>query len=184
MRHLLNNSRRHQDISMIVLNYCFIFHWKFSWISNDMRNFLFLLRNNAPMLSNCLNAFDETVNPNCSFCRIIDRDTRTRDGFEHLFRTCPVTSRLLVQVQWCNLFKPQLDINSESFDNLYWYSKAPAGYKESLLIPLMADFSKYVLWKYKVRKRIPKFPNFIQEIFSVINHMSIVQYTCVVAWYL
>ena len=64
--------------------------WSNSWINNDMRQFLYLLRNNGLMLNNRLNAIDETVSPYCTFCRIIDRASAERDGFLHFFRNGPV----------------------------------------------------------------------------------------------
>ena len=59
---------------------------------------MYLLRNNGLMLNNRLNAFDDTVSPNCTFCRIVDRDAAPRDGFLHFFFYCPVTLLLLVPV--------------------------------------------------------------------------------------
>ena len=93
--------------------------WNSSWMHNDMRNFLYLLRNNGLMLNNRLNAFDRTVSPNCTFCRIVDREAAPRDGFLHFFYDCPVTFRLMSQ--WCNIFEPPLNINDQNFRNIYWY---------------------------------------------------------------
>ena len=71
--------------------------WNKSFLGNDLRNFLFLLRNNSLPLNNRVNAFDNNVSPLCTFCRIIDRDTRVRDSFVHFFYSCPVTNNLLFQ---------------------------------------------------------------------------------------
>ena len=59
--------------------------WNHSFLTNDLRNFLFLLCNNSLPLNNRLNAFDPEVQPSCNFCRIIDRETAPRDGFYHFF---------------------------------------------------------------------------------------------------
>ena len=85
--------------------------WNSSWMHNDMRNFLYLLRNNGLMLNNRLNAFDRTVSPNCTFCRIVDREAAPRDGFLHFFYDCPVTFRLMSQL--CNIF--ELPLNRPEF---------------------------------------------------------------------
>ena len=57
--------------------------WKWSWLNNDMRNFIYLLRINGLMLNNRLNAFDPTISPICTFCKILDRESRNRDGLAH-----------------------------------------------------------------------------------------------------
>ena len=59
---------------------------------------MFLFRNNQLPLNNRINAFDDTVDPRCTFCRIIDNNTASRDGLSHVFRTCIVTDRLIAQL--------------------------------------------------------------------------------------
>ena len=61
-----------------------------SALPNDMRNFLFLLRNNTLPLNNRINAFDAQISPMCTFCRIAYRDTLNRDSFEHFFIAAPI----------------------------------------------------------------------------------------------
>ena len=140
--------------------------WNSVWLQNDMRNFLYLLRSNGLLLNNRLNVFDPTVSPNCSFCRIIDRNAVPRDGFLHLCYECPITNRLLQQ--WCRLFEPQLQVNDPSFRKFYWYGISVTDEYGSAPQILVADTFKYVLWKYKQLKKIPNFPSFIEEIFFVI----------------
>ena len=76
---------------LILLKKC-LGLWNSAWIHNDMRNFLYLLRNNGLPLNNRLNAFDPTVSAKCSFCRIVDRDTAPRDSFFHFFYDCQITT--------------------------------------------------------------------------------------------
>ena len=140
--------------------------WSNSWLNNDMRQFLFLLRTNGLMLNNRLNAIDETVSPFCTFCRIIDRASAERDSFLHFFRNCPVTIRLLED--WCNLFEPALQINSPTFQALYWYGAYPEYEEEPSLVILMADTFKYVLWKFKKRRKIPNPAQFRCEVLYTI----------------
>ena len=144
--------------------------WKFSWLKNDMRNFLYLLRNNGLMLNNRLNAIDNTVSPFCTFCKIIDRETNTRDSFSHFFRDCAVTRRLLTV--WCTKFEPPIDGNSPEFDQLYWYGTAPAGVEDNVMLnTLIVDSTKYVLWKFKNRRTIPNSIVFLNEIGAVLTNI-------------
>ena len=75
--------------------------WNHSFLTNDLRNFLFLLCNDSLPLNNRLNAFDPEVQPSCNFCRIIDRETAPWDGFYHFFFSCPISNRLLREWHWC-----------------------------------------------------------------------------------
>ena len=141
--------------------------WNSAWIHNDMRNFLYWLRNNGLPLNNRLNAFYPTVSPKCSFCRIVNRDTAPRDGFLHLFYECQITSRLLQQ--WCAIFEPPLQINDPSFRQFYWYGINPVEENGSALVIFISDTFKYVLWKFKQRKKIPNFQAFIGEEFFIVQ---------------
>ena len=99
--------------------------WKWSWLNNDMRNFIYLLRNNGLMLNNRLNAFDPTISPICTFCKILDRDTCNRDGLAHFFMECAMTRRLLKV--WGSKFEPQVSLINPGFFTLYWYGIPPEG---------------------------------------------------------
>ena len=132
-----------------------------------MRNFLFLLRNNGLPLNNRLNAFDPTVSAKCSFCRIVDRDTAPRDVFFIFFYDCQITSRLLQQ--WCAIFEPPLQINYPSFRQFYWYGINPAEENGSAPVIFISDTFKYVLWKFKQRKKIPNFQAFIGNVFFIVK---------------
>ena len=121
--------------------------WNCNWLSNDFRNFLYLLRTNGLMLNNRLNAIDPTVPVTCNFCWIIDRDTEQRNSFPHFFYTCHISNRLLGQ--WCTNFEPQIDLDSEDFIKLYWYGIPPEGIPASELIPLISDLFNFILWKFK-----------------------------------
>ena len=135
-----------------------------------MRNFLYLFRNNGLPLNNRINAFDPTVSPTCTFCRIIDRETETRDSFLHFFQDCPVTSRLLEH--WCNVFEPPLRFNDPSFRNFYWYGYMEDEPDGSMSLAFVVDTFKYVLWKFKKRKKIPNFPALQREIEFIISIAS------------
>ena len=132
-----------------------------SFLPNDVRNFLFLLRNNSLSLNNRLNAFDENVSPFCTFCRIIDGETATRDSFNHFFFSCPVTNNLLLQ--WTRELNPAPDINSLDFKQLYWFGSGTLSYDESGSVALCMDLFKYVIWKSKLRRRLPNFIYVLRE---------------------
>jgi hypothetical protein len=77
-----------------ILKQC-ITLWGISFFSNSFREFSFKCRNNYLPLNNRIAAFDNTVNPNCTFCRIRDHATVTRESFNHIFFSCPSVSIIL-----------------------------------------------------------------------------------------
>ena len=135
-----------------------------------MRNFLFLFRNNALSLNNRLNAWDPDISPYCTFCRIIDRDTRIRDGFQHFFFDCPVTFRLLQQ--WGAIFEPPFNPNHPSFLQLYWYGSVEEPHYNPTAIIFICDCFKYILWKFKQRRKIPNFDSFRSQLLEIIFNSS------------
>ena len=124
-----------------------------SWICDDMQQFLYLLRNDGLMLNNRLNAIDDTVSPYCTFCKIIDRDTVTRDGFLHFFRSCPVTVRLLEGRS--ALFELTQHTYSPSFQALYWYGVCPEKIANSGYTLLVVDCFKYCLNIIDISSSVP-----------------------------
>ena len=102
--------------------------------------------------------------------KIINRDTVTRDSFLHFFRNCPVTARLLEV--WSSLFEPIQQINSPSFQALYWYGVCPGNIADNGYTLLVVDSFKYVLWKFKKRKKIPNLISFNREYFFTLSNIS------------
>ena len=149
--------------SATILMVC-LGNWNKSFICND---FLFLLRNNSLPLNNRLNAFDNTVSPLCSFCRIINRETRTRDSFLHFFLNCLVTNNLLFQ--WTRKLNPAPDINAPEFRNLYWFCQSETTEDPSGTIGIVMDIFKYVLWKFKQRRHLPNFISLSRETTFLLN---------------
>ena len=144
--------------------------WNKSYLPNDLRNFLFLLRNNSLPLNNRLHAFDANVSPLCSFCRIVDRDTVTRDSFNHFFLTCPVTNNLLRQ--WTSDLIPAPDINSLEFRKLYWYGSGSLTDDVSGTAALVMDIFKYAIWKSKQRRRLPNAATIKREVSFILEAAS------------
>ena len=166
----VNSFARLTDTSIPVsthLNNCLKL-WNFSWLNNDMRNFLFKFRNNDLRLNNRVNAYDNTVDPRCTFCRIIDAATVVRDSLNHAFYDCPTVKHLLVRL--IDRCEPRQDVHSRLFRQLYWYgsgvtaeddeSFAPNGNLAGLII---FDTFRYVTWKFRLKRRVPNINSFSRE---------------------
>jgi hypothetical protein len=130
--------------------------WNSFCFSNDLREFLFKQRNNTLGIGARVAHFDDNADERCTFCRILYQETRQREDFIHLFRTCPITTGLLQ-----NLFRRfRLPLRApgpdpdEAFDKMYWYGIDGEEYFLSLQI--FFEIFRYCLWKFKTRRRLPR----------------------------
>ena len=87
--------------------------------------------------------------------------TLNRDSFEHFFYSCPFSCNLLLQ--WSRALEPAPDIDSEDFRYLYWYGTGNLTTDVSGTVCLAMDTFKYVLWKAKLRKRLPNITSVKRE---------------------
>ncbi len=130
--------------------------WNSFFLTNDFREFLLKQRNNTLGIGARVAHFDENADERCTFCRLLYQETRQREDFIHLFRTCPITNGLLQ-----NFFRrfrililapgPDPDNN---FDKIFWYGID--GTEHSQALQLFFDIFRYCLWKFKTRRRLPR----------------------------
>jgi hypothetical protein len=130
--------------------------WNSFFLTNDFREFLFKQRNNTLGIGARVAHFDENVDERCTFCRLLYQETRQREDFIHLFRTCPITNGLLQ-----NFFRRfRLPIQApgpdpdNNFDKIFWYGID--GTEHSQALQLFFDIFRYCLWKFKTRRRLPR----------------------------
>ena len=111
--------------------------------------------------------FDQDVDERCTFCRILYPPTDERETFSHIFRTCRIVEELtkkfirvfrLPIVYRYALFDPDLDPDptrdpDPTFDYLYWYGLYDQ--KNDAGSVVFFELFRYVLWKFKTRRRLP-----------------------------
>jgi len=133
--------------------------WNRTFIPNDMRNFLFLERNNRLLTNNRANALNPDTDPNCTFCKI--KGVGIRDGFGHLFFTCNTTNTLKLGVE--NIVGPT---------SIYEYWFGLNDDKVNLETLLIWETFRYVIWKNKQRRRLPNLVIVISEMCTILKIMS------------
>ena len=136
--------------------------WNIYATENLFREFVFKRRNNQLKTNNRLNAFDPDIDPRCSFCRIIDRDSNTRETFGHIFFSCPVTYSLLNNL--ATHLEPRLDLETELFKDLYWYGRYDDNTAIESSLLLFFDTVRYLIWKFRCRRKIPNWNMLAREI--------------------
>ena len=133
--------------------------WRTVSLPNDCREFLFRQRNNQLMTNLRLNAFDNNISKNCTFCRI--RNMVAEETFEHLFFSCPTTRNLLQHL--VSVLEPALDLNADFFLNTYWYGIYGENPQHEKTILLIFDLFRYCVWKVKKKRSVPNKHRFLDE---------------------
>jgi hypothetical protein len=93
--------------------------WNWSFLGNDLRQFMFNCRFNSLPLNNRLNAYIAEVDPHCTFCRILDRATTTRDSFKHCFFDCLTIRQMLTFI--INNMTTGISMEDDNFIECYWF---------------------------------------------------------------
>jgi hypothetical protein len=149
-----------------VLTRC-ITLWSLSYLGNDFRDFSFKCRFNYLNLNNRRAAYDPDVNPLCSFCRIRDPDTDIRESFEHLFFSCTTASGLIDNLLIdCFDFRPANVWERKEF---VWNGILPANERISLPVLFFWESFRFLIYRYKVRRRLPNFVMIKNELMFIIN---------------
>ncbi len=101
------------------------FNWNTTGFRNDLKEFLYQMRNNQLGLNARVSHFNDKCTDKCTFCRILNKQTTNRETFIHLFLTCPITSRILGQFL-TDYFIDTPEANSKNQDFcfflLVWYN--------------------------------------------------------------
>ena len=148
--------------------------WTCVWLSNDIRNFLYKLRNNDLSLNNRLNSYDSNVDPRCTFCRIVGPDRTVRDGLNHAFLKCYTSDKLLREV--VKRCEPVPDIETQEFRQVFWYGSAITEDDDTeftnnsnLAGLIIFDLFKYTVWKFRIRRKVPNSVAFLREFDFTLN---------------
>jgi hypothetical protein len=157
------------DVNLDPTEQKFLPVWGGTWsvfsYTNDFKNFVFKLRYNQLPLNNRINSYRNEVNPACTFCMLNKVDPAPRDSLAHCFLHCNTVRQWLSGVQ--NLTNFKIDFSSTAFQKLYWFGTYDT---ETLTLPritvfnLFFDAFKYIVFKYRLRRRIPEVCTIIDEL--------------------
>jgi hypothetical protein len=144
--------------------------WNISYLSNEVREFIFKERNNCLPLNNRAAHYVQNLSDKCSFCKIINPDTVTRENFSHLFFDCPISN--LVLNGFIRISGLRFLSNDPNVRNAYWNGMVNEKLDKELLLTF--ELFRYCLWKSKIRKTVPRartvfylLTNILSTIFSM-----------------
>jgi hypothetical protein len=126
--------------------------WNLSFFGNSFREFSFKCWNNYLALNNRVAAFDNTVNPNCTFCRIRDPNTSTRESFNHIFFSCPSVS---VIIDYLLEFFLIGNMNLEEKKSFFWTGYVDRQENLQHLYLIFWESARFSIYRYKKRRSIP-----------------------------
>jgi hypothetical protein len=126
----------------------FVGSWNCSFIDNNLKEFIFKCRNNLLRTSDRLSHIVAGVDQNCFFCACLNNGMRHRETFNHLFRSCPVVSNLILKViRRLGLSWPEGDL---CFDQLYWFGNLNGNLEKNVLLTF--DILRYHIWCSKLQR--------------------------------
>jgi hypothetical protein len=125
--------------------------WNLSYLSSSIKDFIFKIRSNYLKLNNRLNAYNENIDPKCTFCRIRIGDAAPRDSLEHCFLSCP-TSGNAINALTREFFA---NYNIINFREFFWTGILDGHEKLMEVFVVFWDVFRYLLFKFRLRRKIP-----------------------------
>jgi hypothetical protein len=128
----------------------FVSTWNCTFLDNNIREFIFKLRNNLIKTGDRLSKFLPNFDDTCSLCRNLVNDRDCRETFLHFFRKCPVTDSLILRFN--KHFRIFWNVDDIDFEQIYWFGDTNNILDRPTL--LLYDIFRYQLWSMKQRNII------------------------------
>jgi hypothetical protein len=129
--------------------------WIRPWLPSTIKYFVFRFQYNSLPLNNRISNFDVNVDPHCTFCRLADPDTHSRENLAHCFFYCDIVLNLIHQTN--NLFFFPTD--PDTLKSVYWfgtYNEFTSTINQSIILTFL-DIFRFIIFKLKGRKILPEF---------------------------
>ena len=147
--------------------------WGSQFLPNKMREFIFKFLGNTLGIIVRIAHFVENIDRNCTFCKL--KNIVSEETFLHLFWDCPTVRSLnsrFVGKYFPELINTNQDIKRFSFTSLFIHN----GCEEfNLFVTTIIYCFQYLIWEYKLKKKIPSFATLDVEfwhIFEKIYYVS------------
>ncbi len=142
-----------------------------SFLNNDLREFIFLERNNFLRVGAIAIHIWNNIDERCTFCRILNPNTNNRETFNHLFGVCPITINLLRGLtRTVGLLYSK---ETEGFNFMYWHGIKNGKFNLGLL--LIFEMFRHCIWSFKKRRLIPTQINFAQNFISNLSTIKLLR---------
>jgi exonuclease III len=142
--------------------------WNRSYLSNDVRVFIFKLHNNTLPVNTILSHFVRDIGRNCTFCDILRVPEEDDESIFHLFFSCPTSERLRHNFYSWISNGTLLNVSRRQFFGEF---REPNNFYNELLNICTKLFKKFI-WDSRVRKTIPAIENLKNFICDEVSTMA------------
>jgi hypothetical protein len=133
--------------------------WTIHYLASDIKTFFFKLHHNILGLNSRVYHINASRDPSCTFCLKSVNLPAERETFDHFFWNCPTSATLI-----------------KTFFNIYfrqgsWVKKTvfftgTVDEEKNIFSPpilFICSLLKYILWFFKLKKKLPNWPSFNSE---------------------
>jgi hypothetical protein len=125
--------------------------WSYTFIRNDLREFIFKLYNNCLGLNVRISHFVDGINRSCTFCSL-KGNLNNDETFSHFFLTCDqlvgMRNNFLRQFFGDGLVNP-------TTKKLLWLGIPPENIRDKTLASICVLAIQHSIWKFKNKKKMP-----------------------------
>jgi hypothetical protein len=142
--------------------------WTVHFLSSDIKTFFFKAHHNILGLNSRVHHINNDRDPACTFCTKSKNFPAERETFQHFFWYCPTTHNVLNR--FCrDYLREGFTMTREFF---FWGAAPDRGRKiDNVPVLIICSLIRYVLWSFKLRKKLPSWPSFQSEFFYLFNAM-------------
>jgi Reverse transcriptase (RNA-dependent DNA polymerase) len=144
--------------------------WKHFFIGNCQKEFVFKFRSNILPLNNRINAYDREVDPRCTFCRIADPATTTRESFVHIFYTCRFSSSYIAHI---TEYFFDLNLNELEMKMFFWQGMLDGKAHLQPILLLFWDTVRFCIYRCRVRRKISNGPAIATDVVFLLKSYRI-----------
>jgi len=141
--------------------------WNYNFLPNRMREFVFKFFNNILGINTRVSHFNNDHSRVCTFCHLVNSNTREDESFIHLFFNCGTTANL--HNRFLREFFPELVLDNESRRKFFFTGIFSADNKINIFMQLVAITCQYIIWEHKLKKKLPSYRSFKLEFFYILN---------------
>ncbi len=133
-------------------------NWNLHYLNSRIKEFCFKFYNNILGINSRVSHFNPDIDAGCTFCSLTNNRPVPKETVQHLFYYCPTTAPLITQFydkHLCNfLISP----------STFFLANVSIIEKENHPLNITFDVFRYVLWQYKLEKKIPNGIIFINDL--------------------
>ncbi len=144
-------------------------NWNVSYLNSNIREFSFKYYNNILGLNSRVAHFNREINAGCTFCNISNNRPIPKETTIHLFYFCPTVCKIV------SSFYDKYIINLDNSKSNYFLSDILPNERINNVLNIVWDVFRYVIWQFKLKKQVPIYSTFDEEMhyqFAIINSVN------------